>query len=51
METANLAVMSGLEQIVQRSPARPATAAPAASTHPAQVGGSSLPQLRLQRVA
>ncbi|MEO8169521.1 MAG: methyl-accepting chemotaxis protein [Oxalobacteraceae bacterium] len=40
MEIANLAVMSGLEQIVQRSPARPA-----------QLCSPSRPQLCLQRVA
>jgi hypothetical protein len=49
METANLAVMSGLEQIVQRSPARPATAVPARSVQ--LPSPKRPPQMRLKRVA
>lgn len=48
MESANLAVMSGLEQIVQRGPVRPAIATPA---RPAKLRSQGRPQARLQRVA
>lgn len=49
LSNIELAVMSGLEQIVQRRPAGPAFAA---SVNPAQLRGTKRPQqVRLQRVA
>lgn len=51
MENANLAVMSGLHQIVQRSPARPAIAAQTASSRVARLHNPSQQQVQLQRVA